>query len=314
MNRTEEFRFPSATGEGTIYCKKWIPQSRIRAVVQIIHGMAEHILRYEWFARRFNENGILVVGHDHAGHGKSLVDDAHKGFFAAQNGWDAVIADIKTLHDITKDSVSDVPYVLLGHSMGSFAARAYAARYQTDADGYIFSGTAGSNPAVGMGKLLAKIEMHRNGAMIPSKLLNSIAFGAYNKRFMPHRTPYDWLTRDEEQVDRYIEDPLCGFVFTAEGMYDLFCGMEEVTGSGWAKCVPKVPILLISGGEDPVGGYGNGVRQVETWLKKSGHAVKTHIYPGARHEMLNEINREQAVKDILTYLAPMMECVEGENI
>ncbi len=296
------WKYSSATGLGAIYSKLWSPKSAPTAIVQIAHGMAEHIGRYMEFIEYLNENGVLVAANDHAGHGGSLAENAAKGFFGARNGWNSVVEDMRQLHDETASRYPDVPYVLLGHSMGSFLARTYASRYGEGIAAFVFSGTAGKNPAVGAGRIVGRLERLRNGPAKPSRLLDSLSFGAYNKAFAPARTSFDWLSRDMERVDKYVADPLCGFVFTAEGMLDIFDGLEFISAPEWAKSVPHVPILLISGEQDPVGANGKGVRQVSAWLQDTGHDVEVRLYPEGRHEMLNELNRKEVFADILSFI------------
>ena len=292
----------SATGQGGLYVRVWEPENQPKAVLQIVHGMAEHIERYDRFARYLNQNSILVVGADNASHGKSISKDGIRGYFGAEHGWNSLIQDIQSVHSIIKQSYCDLPCILFGHSMGSFLARSYAARHGDDLDGFIFCGTAGKNPALPVAKLLARSEIRKNGASTPSRLLDKLSFGAYNNAFKPNRTPFDWLSRDEAEVDKYVDDPACGFVFTAAGFRDLFDGLGEVSGPQWARRVPKRPILLIAGDADPVGANGKGVKQVEAWLVQSGHRVKCILYPGARHELLNETNREQVSDDVRLFI------------
>ncbi len=300
--KTQEFRYASATNLGECFSMLWLPDTRPRAVVQIAHGMAEHIGRYAPFAEYLCENGFAVAANDHAGHGQSA-DLAVKGYFGEQNGWSSVVADMKALHDHAAVLMPGIPYILFGHSMGSFLARSYAARYPQDISALILSGTAGKNPAAGIGSLVAIREKKRNGVKKPSEQLNNLSFGSYSKPFLPSRTMFDWLSRDKEQVDRYIEDPLCGFVFTAEGFFDLLSGIREISSASWAKKVPNVPIYLFSGEKDPVGNNGKGVKQVAKWLKDTGHTVTLKLYPEGRHEMLNEINRTEVYQDVLRFLS-----------
>ncbi len=292
----------SATGQGELYVRVWESENQPKAVLQIVHGMAEHIERYDRFARYLNQNSILVVGADNASHGKSISKDGIRGYFGAVHGWNSLIQDIQSVHSIIKQSYCDLPCILFGHSMGSFLARSYAARHGDDLDGFIFCGTAGKNPALPVAKLLARCEIRKNGASTPSRLLDKLSFGAYNNAFKPNRTPFDWLSRDEAEVDKYVDDPACGFVFTAAGFRDLFDGLGEVSGPQWARRVPKRPILLIAGDADPVGANGKGVKQVEAWLVQSGHRVKCILYLGARHELLNETNREQVSDDVRLFI------------
>lgn len=295
-------RFPSATGLGEIYVHTWVPSGTPIAIVQIAHGMAEHISRYDEFASFLNQNGILVVGNDHAGHGKSIGENAMKGYFGERDGWRLLMEDMRRLHDETAALYPDVPYILFGHSAGSFLARAYAAQYGEGIAAFIFSGTSGKNPAIPLGKLIVRLEVLRNGHAKPSKLLDKMSFGTYNKSFKPARTSFDWLSRDTAQVDAYVEDPLCGFIFTAEGMLDVLNVLDFVSGVGWAKNVPLVPVLLISGSEDPVGMRGRGVKQVCEWLRGTGHNVDCRLYEKCRHELLNEQNRYEIYRDILSFI------------
>lgn len=296
----KEKRFPSATGLGMIRFRMWIPEDPC-AAVQLTHGMAEHIDRYDAFARYLAEQGVLVYGQDHAGHGKST-PDAPRGYFGPENGWDALVQDMRTLLDTVRGDYPAIPFILFGHSMGSFLARTYAGRDGADFDAYIFSGTAGSNPALGIAKLIAKREIKKRGADRPSELLNKLSFGSYNKSIGEHRTDFDWLSRVNDQVDRYVADENCGFVFTAAGMRDLFAGLTEISGAKWAASVPNKPILLIAGDRDPVGGSGKGVRQVAHWLTQTGHSVECKLYSGARHEVLNELNRDEVFGDVALFL------------
>jgi alpha-beta hydrolase superfamily lysophospholipase len=296
-----EKKFPSATGLCDIRYRMWIPEEP-RAALQLTHGMAEHIDRYEDFAKFLSENGILVYGQDHASHGKSWKEGMPRGFFGRENGWDALVQDMRTLKDLVSKEYPGLPYILLGFSMGSFLARTYAGRDGTDFDAYIFSGTAGRNPVLGIAKLIARREIKKNGGVQPSLTLYKLSFGSYNKAFQPNRTEADWLSRDTAAVDAYNADDQCGYPFTAYGMLDLFNGLSEISGIEWARRVPKRPIFIFSGGEDPVGGKGKGVKQVYGWLKETGHEAEMKLYPGARHEMLNELNKDEVYKDVLLFI------------
>jgi len=294
-------KFPSATGLGMIRYRVWIPQAPC-AALQITHGMAEHIERYDAFARFLAGNGVLVYGQDHAGHGRST-ENSPRGYFGVSNGWNALLDDIKTLYQTMKDDFPAIPFVLFGHSMGSFLARAFAARNKDDFDAYIFSGSAGKNPVLGIAKLIAKMEIKKLGASKPSFLLNDLSFGSYNKAIGENRTQFDWLSRDHGQVDKYVADENCGFVFSAAGMRDLFDGLSEVSSKRWAVQVPAKPIFMISGDCDPVGGkMGKGIKQIEKWLRQTGHVVETKLYPNARHELLNELNFEEVFGDVLLFI------------
>lgn len=296
-----EKRYPSATGLCDIRYRMWIPEDP-QAALQITHGMAEHIDRYDEFASFFAENGVLVYGNDIVSHGKSISSGMPKGYFGEQNGWDAVVQDMRTLRDLVKNEFKGIPFILLGHSMGSFLARTYAGRDGADFDAFIFSGTAGANPVLAIGKLIAKSEIKKTGGKVPSITLFNMSFGSYNKAFQPNRTTNDWLSRDEAKVDLYVADENCGFPFTAHAMLDVFTGLSEISSEKWAARVPKRPILMLSGAKDPVGNSGKGVKQVYGWLVKTGHEAELKLYENGRHEMLNEINRKDVYGDILLFV------------
>ena len=297
-----ESSIPASCGIGTCYARYWIPDEP-RAVVQFCHGMAEHISRYDEFASSLCEDGFLVCGIDYKGHGKTLREGEPKGFFCAVDGWDYNVKDVMTLRDRIQEEWPDLPCFLFGHSMGSFLARTVAARHGDRYEGFIFSGTAGKNPVLAIAKLMAVNEIRRIGADQPSDKLNGLAFGSYNKRISPQRTPFDWLSRREDVVDAYIKDPLCGFPFTAQGFYDMFTGLQEVQAKNWPSRVPDKPIFLYAGDADPVGNYGKGVAQVAGWLTASGHhQVKLKLYPGARHEVHNETCAQECYRDVKDWL------------
>lgn len=296
-----EKKFPSATGLCDIRYRMWIPEEA-HAAVQITHGMAEHIDRYDEFASFLAENGVLVYGNDIASHGKSIREGMPKGYFGDKDGWDAIVQDMRTMRSFVKAEYPGIPFILFGHSMGSFLARTYAGRDGTDFDAFIFSGTAGSNPVLGIAKMIAKSEIKKTGGKQPSIQLFNLSFGSYNKAFRPNRTVNDWLSRDEAKVDQYVADEDCGFPFTAHAMFDVFTGLAEVSNEAWAKRVPNRPILLMSGAKDPVGNSGKGVKQVFGWLKKTGHSPELKLYEGGRHEMLNEINRKDVYNDVLLFI------------
>lgn len=284
-----EFRFPSASGLTEIYACKYIPQDPVRRVVQIAHGMAEHLERYEPFIEVLCSHGIAVYINDHLGHGKSASDPQDRGYFGP-GGYVDVVKDMAQLTQIAKADYPDVPFVLFGHSMGSFMVRTYAANplYNGNLDGLIVCGTGGPNGAVGVAIGLTKFLEKCRGDRHRSVLINALAFGSYNKRCQG-RTLFDWLTKDEAAVDAYIADENCGFLFTTSGFLGLFGALRFANSEKCMESTPKeLPILLISGTEDPVGGYGKGVDRVQELLTASGHRVRKILYPNARHEILNE--------------------------
>lgn len=272
-----------------------------KGVVQIVHGMSEHIERYDDFASFLTDNGYCVIGHDHLGHGSTMRDAKHEGFFAEANGWDRLVEDVKRVHDAAEEKFGKLPYIIFGHSMGSFVARTYASRCG-DANAFVFSGTAGRNPALAIAKILVKSQIRKHGLYAKGDFLNGMAFGSYCKRIKDSKSPYAWLSRDREAVEKYENDPLCGFVFTNAGFRDLFDGIGEISEKGWAGKVPNVPILLIAGADDPVGSYGKGVKEVADRLRNTGHDVTLKLYDKARHEVLNEINRQEVFTDVLNFI------------
>jgi len=297
-----ECSFDSHTGLGKIHYEIWIPEDKPCAVIQIAHGMTEHIKRYEGFVKFLNEQGFAVIMNDHAGHGKSIQNEEHKGHFGDKEGWTNVIKDMKVLHDLAVSEFPDVSMVLMGHSMGSFLTRAYATLYPEDHIIYIFSGTAGRNSLLVLGKFAATMLRPFGGAMKTKEFLRWLCFGNYNKGINNPR-PNAWLTSEEDIVDAYNADSLCGFSFTAEAMLELFRGIEAVTGKEWAKRVPDVPIYIFFGEQDPVGAYGKGPRQVEKWLNETDHHhVEMKPYGIGRHEMLNESNKMEVYENIIRFL------------
>ena len=302
---TKEYSFPSVSGLCDIYAQSAAPidYGSIKGVVQISHGMAEYSNRYSRFALELCKAGYAVFISDHVGHGASIKDREMLGFFGEENGEETFIDDLKTLTDMAKAEYPDLPFFMLGHGMGSLIARKYTAKYGYLLDGVIYSGTSGENPALGMGLLLANAMIKQNGPMHRSDLLDTIAFGAYNRK-TKKRTERDWSTRDEAEVDKIIADELCGYKYTVSGMKVLFTTLKQVTTRRWYNTIPlSMPIFLISGSMDPVGDYSKGVKETYRVLKKTGHRnVSMKIYEGARHEILNETNRDEVYADIIEWL------------
>ncbi|MBP9988761.1 MAG: lysophospholipase [Ruminococcus sp.] len=300
----KEFTYPSATGLADIFVRAWLPDDgNIKAVFQMVHGMAEHGERYEDFAAELCKAGYAFVINDHIGHGKSLKSNSERGYFGAEknkNG-DAFVEDVHTLTLKLKDEYKK-PVILMGHSMGSFVARRYIAKYSSDILGAIICGTSGSNPGAAAGIMLAKIISKVKGEKHPSKLIDKIAFGSYNKRF-EGRTPFDWLSKNTENVDVYIRDDGCGYLFTASGYQNMFELLSSVSVDAWYQAVPKkLPIFIVSGADDPVGNYSKGVQEVYDKLKETGHSdLKLKFYEGDRHEILNEADNGKIYGDIIQW-------------
>jgi alpha-beta hydrolase superfamily lysophospholipase len=280
------------------------PQEKPIAIVQISHGMAEYFERYEKLIQFLNENGILVCGNDHLGHGKSVASDEELGFFGKETSWSDITDDLHKLTVMVKEKYPNVPYFLLGHSMGSFLARLYITRYSDELNGVLIVGTGGKNPlskvAIGIAKTIKALK----GDHYRSPFIDKLAFGSFNKKIKHPKTRFDWLTKDEDVVKRYIDDPYCGFLFTTNGFENLFTMLYLVNRKDWAKKVPtNLPIILLSGEEDPVGDYGKGVYYVHRLLQMQERAdLSIQLYPNARHEILNETNAKEVFQDIFDWI------------
>ena len=305
MPRFEDFSFPSSTGKNTIHARCCLPDGEIRGVVQIAHGIAEYIDRYDPFMSFLAEHGFVAVGNDHLGHGKSITAPEEQGIFAENDGWLRVLDDMAKLHEITKAKYPGVPYIFFGHSMGSFLTRHYVILHPEQPDLVILCGT-GHQPAlmVAGGNAMARLAVRKNGVRGSGEQLNKIAFGSYTKGIENVRTPYDWLNHISEEVDKYINDPLCGFVPCAGLFRDMMGGIKFITDQkNIAQMNKKTPVLFISGDTDPVGENGKGVeRAYRAFLKAGLQDVTMKLYPGARHEILLEINHEEVFNDVLHWL------------
>ena len=305
MPSFQDFYFQSSTGRTSIHALKCVPDSKPRAVVQIAHGIAEHIDRYRPFMEFLADNGFVVAGNDHLGHGKSIRVPEEQGFFAEKDGWWRVVDDMDKLHDIMSKEYPELPYVLFGNSMGSFLTRTYLIKHPDKYDGVILSGTGHQSPALVLGgNAAASVMAKLNGAMGDGAKLDSLAFGTYLNKIENPRTKFDWLSRDTEQVDKYIADPLCGFVGKI-GLYrDMMQGIKFITDKkNIAQMNKEKPVYFMSGDGDPVGDYGKGVERAYKAFCDAGlHDVFMRLYPGGRHEMLNETNKEQVYQDILSWL------------
>lgn len=303
--REEHFYFTSSEGSVRIHGVRWIPEGRVQAVVQLVHGMSEYIERYRDFAGFLTEHGIAVTGHDHLGHGDSVHTKEDYGYFAKEDGNRMLVRDMHKILCMTKKKYPDVPYVMLGHSMGSFLARQFLCCYGTELDGAVICGT-GYYPEgiIRAGLAVCRIEAAVFGWKYRSRLLNWMMFGSFNKQFGPNRTESDWLCRDEAVVDAYVADERCGFPFTLNGYYNLFLTLYKIGRREYLDRMPRdLPVLFIAGEKDPVGDCGKGVRQVEELFKKVGmRSVECTLYPENRHEILNELNRQEVYADVLAWM------------
>lgn len=289
-----------------IYIKHWFNENEHpKAIVQLSHGMAEHIERYAPFARFLLSKGIFVYGNDHRGHGHTGNNTHSMGFFAEENGFDRVVEDLYQINQAIHESYPDVPVIMLGHSMGSFLARRYIQLYGHSIVGLVISGTGGNPGFMGkIGKLVAKLEITKNGKRAPSHLMDKLSFGSFNKKFKNIQTDFDWLSSDREQVKKYIDDPFCGQVSSAGFFYDLLTGLEIIHQEEYVRDIPKsLPLFFISGTLDPVGKNTKGVMQVIDQYKKHGmEKVEWQYYQDGRHEILNEVNRKEVYEDVYKWI------------
>lgn len=305
MPEFRDFYYPSSTGHNEIHARMCVPDIKPKAVVQIAHGIAEHIDRYDDFMKFLAENAYVAVGNDHLGHGKSAVSLEEKGFFAEKDGWNYVIKDMDALRDRVREEYHDLPYVFFGHSMGSFLTRTYLILHPDKYDAAILSGTGQQSPAlVNAGYTASRLLTRLKGPAGSGKMLNDMAFGAYNKKIPHPRTDFDWLSREKDNVDRYISDPMCGFVCKCSLYRDMMGGLKFLTNQhNIDKMSKDQPIFFMSGADDPVGDYGVGVEKAYRAFCDAGlRDVTIRLYPGGRHEMLNETNREDVMQDILRWL------------
>lgn len=295
-----EFYFQSNDKITQIHVMEWIPDTNIRSILQISHGMVEHIERYDEFASYLSKRGIYVVGHSHLGHGKSVISKQKLGYFHADDGNACVIGDIQKLRQITQKKYPDIPYYMLGHSMGSFLLRQYLGLYSSGLSGAILMGT-GDQPdiAIAGGKCICKVFAAFKGWEYRSNFVNNLVIGGYEKKMGKA-----WLTRNEKKASQYAQDPLCGFVFTLNGFYHMFDGMANMNRQEKNGKIPKeLPILFVSGSEDPVGNYGKGVKKVyQRYVKHGALHVSWKLYENDRHEILNEVDRASVYKDILLWM------------
>lgn len=302
MVAKEEFMYDSRDNKSKIHAIRWIPQKgEIKGVLQIVHGMVEHIDRYDDFANYMAEKGIVVVGNDHLGHGSSVGKDGEYGYFCEKDGATILVRDVHRLKKLTQKAFPGKPYFILGHSMGSFITRKYIMEYGKGIDGAIIMGT-GSKPIslLKWGVCLTKILSAVHGEKYRSKMLNNQAFGSFNRQFLPARTEHDWLTKDEKQVDAYERDKRNQFIFTLNGyrtLFELFIYIQKE--ENFADVRKDLPIIFVSGDKDPVGNYGEGVKKAYELLKQIGYSdLDIKLYENDRHEILNETDRNVVYKDL----------------
>lgn len=306
MARFSEFWFDSTTGTHRCYALLCLPEeAEIRGIVQIAHGIGEHIGRYRDVMEYLANHGFAVAGNDHLGHGHTAEENGERAMFVPQDGWDYAVGDLANLHDLLAERYPGVPYIMLGHSMGSFLVRTYLADYPEKYDLAILSGTGHqSGLKLQLGCFVANCIVKLRGYDSDGKLLNKLTMGNYLKRIPDARSSGDWISRDPEQVARFAQDPMRNPISRA-GMYrDMLMGIRYVTDPAVMAAMDlEKPVLFFSGSEDPVGEYGKGVRRAYRAFRKAGLSdVTLKLYPGGRHEMLNELNRRQVFEDVLKWI------------
>ena len=301
----DEFYFPSKDGNTEIHTIEWKPEGEVRAVLQICHGMVEYIRRYDEFAQFLCGEGYYVVGNDHLGHGKSIQAKSEYGFFNEKYGNACVLGDMHTLRQRTEKKYPGVPYFMLGHSMGSSLLRQYIQMYGNGLSGAVLMGTVADHKKAALlfGKRLCRVMAAFRGWHYRSKMVDNLVLGAYNKKFKPARTRADWITSDNENLDMYVADPLCSFMSTVNAYYNVFSGMIGIQRKESVYMIPKgLPVLFVSGADDPVGEFGKGVRKIYEKYRAAGiRDVTLRLYTGDRHEILNETDREQVYEDLLEW-------------
>ncbi|NHA69935.1 alpha/beta hydrolase [Phycicoccus flavus] len=294
----------TATDGTALFTHRWLPDGEGKGVVVLAHGMAEHSARYARLAEALTGAGYAVYAPDHRGHGRTA-DEKDHGYLADSGGWDAVVGDLRQVSDFARSEHPGLPVFLLGHSMGSFLARAFVIGGSETLTGLVLSGSAGDPGVLGrVGAGIAATEARLRGRRHVSPLMDRLTFGQYNAAFKPNRTDFDWLSRDDAEVDAYVADPLCGNTFTSGFFSDLLGGLLAINDPAQVAGVRKtLPVLLVAGDQDPVGDGGKGPRTVARQYREAGLTdVTCTLYPGARHEIFNETNRDEVTADVVRWL------------
>ena len=294
----------SSTGK-MIAVRKWFkPENKeIKGIIQLVHGMQEHIGRYTELAEFLVKEGYVVIGHDHLGHGDTVKEGDITGHFANEKGWDRLVEDVHLLQNRIKAEYPNLPYIIMGHSMGSLVVRTYITKYKDNIDGVILSGTSGQKYGLVLGICLIKFMKIIKGKEYKSNFIEYLVTGSFNRKFKPNKTKIDWTTRDKTVITNYMEDDKCGQNFTLQAYEDLLKGTYYLSRQKNINKTLNIPILIFSGEKDPVGGNGKGVKRVYHMLKKAGvENVTMKLFPEARHEMINETNKEEVYEMIIHWL------------
>ena len=315
MVRKEELTFKSRDRQTTLHAIRWIPDGEPVAILQIIHGMQEYIDRYDEFANFLAEKGILVMGNDHLGHGKSIDERVPYGYFCKNDPATVLVRDAHRLKKMTQEDYPGIPCFILGHSFGSFVAREYITRYGTGIKGAIIQGTAFmSNGTVKSMNALVNIMQFIMGEKYRSNMINDMAFKGYLKRIPNPRTKFDWLSHNEASVDKYAADPACNFIFTLNGFKTMAELLKRIQDLDKMEDIPKdLPILITAGREDPVGNYGEAPRKLFDIYKKQLQIrnVELKLYDEMRHELQQETKRDQVFEDQYQWLQKVLN--SGSN-
>lgn len=304
-----DFFIPSSDKVSRIHGTQWVADGRTRAVLQLSHGMIEHIGRYRQMAKYLNRRGISVIGHDHLGHGRTTSVEAH-GIFAGENGAYYVLEDLRLVSEYIKRQYPDIPHFLLGHSMGSFFVRRFLTIYGEMVDGVILTGTGEQHGfTLIAGSAVVARAVKKKGRSAFDEKLHNLVLGGYNKLFAPAKTRHDWLSRDMKEAIKYEADPDCQFIFSNGAYEDFFQIMTDLYFKKQFERIPKnLPVLLLSGTHDPVGQKGKGVNRAYKKLKEAGVTdISIKLYPGARHELINETNRLEVFEDIKVFIAARIQ-------
>ncbi len=292
----------------TLQGYRWLPQGDIRGIIHILHGMTEHALNYRKTAQFLTDHGFAVYAQDLRGHGQSAKLNPPLGYLGS-NGWQAMIENVKDIQDKIQTDFPEKPVFILGHSMGTFLAQAFAAKYGQNLKGLILSGTSFEPASVTLPSLiLAKTLSVIWGPKSKGKLFYSIIYGGFNRKFFPNRTPFDWLSRDNTEVDAYCADPLCGFVPSLSFFYELFSGLLALYGKNELKMISKnLPIYLFSGDSDPVSHNGKSLKTLIALYRKRGNPLDYHLYKDGRHVMLAETNAAMVHDNLLHWIEAHLE-------
>jgi len=300
--KSADFSFQTVDG-AKLHVSGWAIDEP-KAIVQVLHGMAEYGSRYARLAQALAAAGYTTYAHDHRGHGKSIPEGAPPGHMADSDSWNRIVEDAHGVNREIAKRHPRLPIIVLGHSMGSFILQQLLFEHASDMAAAALSASNGKPPAIAaVGKLIARIERARVGKRNSSAVLQRLTFGEYNKTFSPARTDFDWLSRDPDEVDKYIADPLLGFAVSTQAWLDLLNALDRISNPSNVAKIPKsMPLYLFAGDQDPVGDFGKGMKRLYDAYKRAAiFDVRLKLYPGARHETLNETNRQEVIKDFISW-------------